>query len=34
MLNVRNWMSSQHVIVPQFNDHDDNADYWVCPGGK
>jgi len=34
MLNVRNWISSEHVIVPQFNDHDDHADYWVCPGGK
>jgi hypothetical protein len=34
MLNVQNWSSSGHVIVPQFNDHDNHADYWVCPGGK
>ena len=34
MLNVRNWISSEHVIVPQFNDYHTHVDYWACPSGK
>ena len=31
MLNVRNWISSEHIIIVQFNDFHQHVDYWVCP---